>query len=127
MFLQNNSLSKKVVAALSLGSFLSPLLAFAQSGAVVRTTDDVLTIIKGFVGQATPIIIGLAVFVIIFGVFRYVVQADNEEARKSGQKFIFWGVIGVFVMISIWGLVNILVNTLPLDTTPSGSTNVFPQ
>jgi dipeptide/tripeptide permease len=120
-------ISSKVVGALSLGSFLSPLLVFAQGGTVIRTSDDVLQIIRDFVTQATPIIIGLAVFVIIYGVFRYIVQADNEEARKSGKKFIFWGVIGVFVMISIWGLVNIVLNILPTDPTPPESPELFPQ
>ena len=123
----SSNISSKVVGFSSLVSFFSPLVALAQGSAPVTSVDSALEVAKALITQVTPFIIGLGVFVILFGVFRYVVQADNEEARKSGQKFIFWGVIGVFVMISIWGLVNILVGTVPLDTTPGESPELFPQ
>ena len=29
-----------------------------------------------------------------------------------------YGIIGLFVMISFWGIVNILINTFELDTYP---------
>lgn len=40
---------------------------------------------------------------------------------------ILWGVIGVFLMLSVWGLVNILVNTFWLNTTVPSVGNVVPQ
>lgn len=78
--------------------------------------------IAGFLAQlgrilnaAIPFIIGLAVFVIIWGIFTYIAHTAEEEKRAEARQFIVWGIIGVFFMISIWGFVNILIGTFNLD------------
>ena len=68
--------------------------------------------------------ISIAVFIIILGLFNYIREGDNEEKRAEGRMFIIWGIVSIFVMLSIWGLVNVLVgtfnfdNTLPRDSIP---------
>lgn len=64
-----------------------------------------------------PFIIGLAVFVILWGIFLYVTKAAEEEKRSEGRLYIVWGIVAVFSMLSLWGFVNILVNTFDLKTT----------
>ncbi len=71
--------------------------------------------IKGILDSIVPFIIGLAIFIIIWGIFTYVTQAANEEKRTEARQYIIYGVIGVFFMLSIWGFVNILLNTFKLD------------
>lgn len=119
---------KKKILALGSFSLLSvPTFALAQtvSGQINRV-DDVFTIVELFINRATPFLIGLAVFVIIFGVFKFILNAANEEERKAARSYIFWGVIGVFVMISIWGLVNILYDTFWLTNNPLPPPVIFP-
>ncbi len=89
-----------------------PLLAFATD------TQDIgwfLGKISGLLDSVVPFIVGLAVFVIIWGIFTYITQASNEEKREEAKKYILWGVVGVFMMLSVWGFVNILLNTFSLD------------
>ncbi|MDP3996519.1 MAG: hypothetical protein Q8P86_02400 [bacterium] len=64
-----------------------------------------------------PFIVGLAVFVIIFNIFIYITQGANEEKRKEAAKYITFGIIGVFLMLSLWGIILILVNTFHVDRT----------
>lgn len=60
-----------------------------------------------------PIIIALAFLVFFWGVFKYLFwHGDNEEKRAEGRYFILWGVIGLVLIFSIWGIVNILLSTL---------------
>ena len=54
---------------------------------------------------------------ILWGVFLYVTKGGDEEKRKEGQRFIAYGILALFVMVSIWGLVNVLDRTLGLDDT----------
>ena len=70
--------------------------------------------------QIVPILIGLAVFVILWGIFTYITKAGEEEKRAEAKQFILYGVIGVFIMLSLWGLVSILVNTFNIkqEITP---------
>lgn len=80
------------------------------------TLIDLLGKIQSILNSLIPFIIGLAVFVIIWGIFNYVAHAAEEEKRTEARQFIVWGVVGVFFMVSIWGFVAILINTFGVDT-----------
>jgi len=63
-----------------------------------------------------PLIFALAIVLFVWGVVQYVIN-DNEEAKKArGRQFMIWGIIGITVMVSVWGLVGILGNTFGIDT-----------
>lgn len=63
-----------------------------------------------------PLIFALATVVFIWGVVQYVIN-DGEEAKKEkGRQFIVWGLIGLVVMISVWGLVKIVGSTFNINT-----------
>lgn len=81
------------------------------------TITDLLGDIRDVLDNAIPFIIGLAVFVILWGIFNYITHAAEEEKRTEARQYIVWGIIGVFFMLSVWGFVNILVNTFNLNTT----------
>lgn len=57
----------------------------------------------------------LAVFMVIFGIFKFIIHADDETERAKGRWAILWGIVGLFLMFSIWGLVYLLVNTFGLQ------------
>lgn len=84
------------------------------------TISGLLARIQGILNSIVPFIIGLAVFVIIWGIFKYILHAAEEEKRAEARAYIIWGIVGVFFMLSIWGFVNILVNTFDLERTISG-------
>jgi len=63
-----------------------------------------------------PLIVAVAVVWFIYQVFRYTV-AGNEEEKGNTKIQIVWGVIGIFVMVSVWGLVGILRSTFNLNNT----------
>ena len=54
---------------------------------------------------------GLAIIGFVYGIIQYFLYPDNEEKRKSGKAFMFWGIFSLFVIVSIWGLVGILSGT----------------
>jgi hypothetical protein len=69
-----------------------------------------------------PFIFAIALVAFLWGVFQYFIAGGaDEEKRKTGRSFIIWGIIGFFVMVSIWGIVNLLVGTFNFggQTRPS--------
>ncbi len=103
----------------------SPLPA-ADTGAITASPSsppsDTDMTIPGFLGRLSgvldsivPFIIGLTVFIIIWGIFNYVTHAAEEEKRAEARSLIIYGILGVFSMLSIWGFVNILLNTFTLE------------
>lgn len=93
---------------------LMPTLAFAQQIGNVQALGQVFTNIINNV--LVPLLLLIAFLVFIFGVFQYfILGGSDEEKRAQGQKLILYGIIGFFVMVSVWGLVNILVGTFNLN------------
>jgi len=72
------------------------------------------TIIRGILRPIVPFLIGLAVVVFIYGVL-IIVLSEGGEKKEDGKKFMFWGIIGIFVMVSVWGLVAIMSSTFQLN------------
>jgi hypothetical protein len=105
----------KKFSYLALASILLPLSVAAQA----RTTSinsiwDIFTFIKNILDAALPLIIAVAVVYFVYAIFMYVV-AVNDEKKAAAKDKIIYGIVGLFIMISVWGLVNILVNTFGLN------------
>src|SRR3989344_9385463 len=98
-----------------------PSLAFAQQ----------LTDVNSIATKATNIgnlVIGLAISIavlwIIINVVRYLIATNDPAKRKEGGMGILFGVVGLFVILSIWGLVAILRNSFRTqDNVPINDIN----
>lgn len=106
------------MAALVLGAaFLSlPQLAHAQASD--NGLFGVLNRAHELVNRLLPFVITLTLLVFLWGIFKFVMAGGNEEARKDARGFILWGLIALAIMVSVWGLVNILIRTVGVDNTP---------
>lgn len=69
------------------------------------------------INRLAPLIISLTVLIFIWGVFKYVTAAGDSDARQEARGYMMWGIVSLFVMVSVWGLVNLLVATFRLDNT----------
>lgn len=106
----------KKLGYLSAAFLLSfPLFASAQVDAT--NVEDLGQGLIGLINNvAVPVLFAFAFLVFIFGVFQYFIQGGHdEEKRETGKSLMLWGIIGFFVMVSVWGLVNILRGTFNFD------------
>lgn len=79
---------------------------------------DILIWLKCVIGAAViPLIFTLTFLVFLWGMFNYIRNADNEKKREESKKFIYWGIIGLTVMVSVWGIVRIVTTTFGLGNT----------
>lgn len=63
----------------------------------------------GLLNYAVQIIIALSLIAFLYGIFRLVfLDASNTTEREKARKFMMWGICALFVMVSVWGLVNVL-------------------
>ncbi len=62
-----------------------------------------------------PLIFALAFITFLYGVARTYIFSHGEAAEVSeGHKLILWGLIGFVVMLSLWGMVNVVADTFNL-------------
>ncbi len=66
--------------------------------------------LQSILNSLVPIMVALGMVYFVWGVVQYVI-ADAEEAKKTGKNRIIYGIIGFAVIVSLWGLVNIVANT----------------
>jgi hypothetical protein len=86
----------------------SPMLAFAQQLNDINAVAMKATNIGNLVVRLA---ISFAVIWIIISVVRYLIAGSDSEARAKGGQSILFGVIGLFAILSIWGLVYLLSNS----------------
>lgn len=91
---------------------LLPALAFAQG----TDATGVLSTVRDLINTLLPIVIALALLFFFWGLAKFILSAGDEAAKGEARSIMIWGVIVLFVMVSVWGLVNVLVNTFNLDT-----------
>lgn len=111
--------------AIAASAYLLPLAAFATTRDVGK--DNIANLIgqiNAVINTIIPFLVGLAVLIIIWGVFNYISGAGDEEKRAQAKQYIVWGVVGVFIMLSVWGLVNVLVNSFALRKGPLDSSQL---
>ena len=66
-----------------------------------------------------------AVLVFLYGVFEYVKDSGSEDARSTGRNHMLWGVVGMFIMISAFGIMRIIMNTIGADANQNGANSVM--
>ncbi|CAN5703408.1 hypothetical protein BH11PAT2_BH11PAT2_05730 [soil metagenome] len=55
---------------------------------------------------------GIAFIIFLIGLVRFFFLQEGEEGREKGKKLAFWGIIGLVVLFSTWGIVHVLLNIL---------------
>jgi hypothetical protein len=70
-------------------------------------------LVAGVNGVVVPLLVACAFVAMLWGVLNYFfLHADNAEKRAQGREFILWGVLGLALIFSVWGVVNLLLSTL---------------
>ncbi len=50
----------------------------------------------------------VAFLVFVLGVAKFIRSAGNEKEVKDSKDLLIWGVIGLFVLVTVWGIVSFL-------------------
>ncbi len=82
------------------------------AGTICALGGDILYIINYVL---VPVIFAVAFVAFIYGIAKAYIFSVGEPAEVAkGHKLILWGIIGFVVMLSLWGLVNVVANTFGL-------------
>ena len=123
-------MKKKLIVLSGFVMGLAPVVALAQVATgtnqanctgpgTVSNIEGLLCKIGDILSAVVPILIIIGVIYFVWGVVSYVIGKD-EEAKKEGRSKIIYGIIGLAVIVSVWGLVKILTNTfVPSQNTGS--------
>jgi len=69
-------------------------------------------IISTIVNPIIWLMFAVATVVFVYGVLQMVIKGNDPEARKTSQSSILYGIIGMFIMLSAWGIIYLISNTV---------------
>ena len=75
--------------------------------------------VGGLVKLLTTIVMGVALIAFFWGLAKFIFRlGGDEKAVKEGKRLMIWGIIALFVMVSVLGIISFVQRGLGLpDTT----------
>jgi hypothetical protein len=94
-------------------SFGNGNLPIGCSSTICGIGNTILYIINAIL---VPVLFAVAFIMFLYGIAdAYIFSHGDATKVAEGHKLVLWGLIAFAVMISIWGLVNIVANTFGLS------------
>ena len=90
-----------------------PVVASAQNTST--GIEDAIDTIGGFISSLLPILIGIALLAFIWGLVKYVAAKDSDS-QKEARGVMLYGVLALFVIVAVWGLVELVADTFGIST-----------
>lgn len=79
---------------------------------ICRVASTIIYVINNVL---VPLLFAAAFITFLYGVVsKYIFSYGDAEKVKEGHKLILWGILAFVIMISLWGLVNVVANTFGL-------------
>lgn len=99
-----------MIRALSLAALLAtPMVA---SAAAPRTFSELAGLLVTYMNAGVGVLILLGIVIYFYGVSTNVLSFGSKESKGNIKNYFFWGIIVIFVMVSIWGILEMLQSTL---------------
>lgn len=89
-----------------------PFVASAQS---LQPLANLIGAVARLVGALVPILITLALVVFFWGLVRYLWGKDGKAKVDQAKDLMKWGLVTIFVMVSVWGIVRLAQDALGIN------------
>ena len=87
---------------------LLPKIAYADfNGFLTKVNANILQPLINF-------LFALAIVFFLYGVFEFLMNSDNEEKRITGRNHMIWGIVGLTIMIGVFGILNLIIKTFDI-------------
>ena len=117
------ALTANAVFTNSAGNIVSPpsVSASGISSCDLSSYSDIISCALYILNSLIPVIIALIIVWVIWSAFQFA-RAEGEERNKH-RDAILWGIVALFVTVTIYALVAVLTNTF-FSGTPSNDIKV---
>ncbi len=105
-------MSKKIATGIFSAGLLFPGILFAQTGGFKAVISEVGSLVNLLI----PIAFSAAILFFFWGVARFVLHSGDEGTHEEGKQMMLWGIVALFVIVSIWGLVEFIGSEVGVDT-----------
>ncbi len=86
--------------------------AAGLTGNPISTDTLIEHILTNIVNPLITLMVAVAIIYFLWGVFEFVRNAESSEERKKGGLHMLWGALGLFIMVTAYGVLNLLLGTI---------------
>lgn len=87
-------------------NWLSIKIAYADVGSLVKNIETII------INPLIVLVFAVALVYFLIGVFNFMSNSDNSEEREKGKQHIIWGLVGMFIMIAVFTIMQIIATTI---------------
>ncbi len=91
---------------------LTLIVMSAPCTVAAKTFLAVVSTTLGYVNSIIYTLISVAVLLVAYGALKMITRAGNIKSKESGKQILWYGIIGLVIMFALWGIENILLNSL---------------
>lgn len=91
--------------------FIAPSLASAQ----VTDFRSLMQLFANLLGSVIGVLYMFAFAAFFWGIALFVFNTNDDKKRQEGKSWMLWSVIALFVMITIWGIIGLLLRTVGIS------------
>jgi hypothetical protein len=82
-----------------------------QGGTLVSTSLGLINLAQVIVARLVPLLIGIAVLAFFWFLIQYIWKGrEDPEVYRTGRAGMFYSILALFVMVSIWGIIGFIGN-----------------
>ena len=97
-------------------------VAYASVDSFISNVDRLI------INPLIVFLFGLAVVYFLYGVFQFISNQENEEAKTKGKSHMIWGIIGIVIMMGVFTILNIIMKTFNITgIDPKAGTVTLPN
>ena len=105
---------QKILSALLVSNFFSAVYVYAEVTGVPITFA---TRYQNVIEKLIPLLVSLAVVVFFWFLVNFIWLAkDYLKKQQKSLKGIWMSILALFVMVSIWGIVELIVYTIDIES-----------
>ena len=78
------------------------------------TSNLIERFVTYIINPAILLVFAAGFLMFMWGLVVFMANVENESKRKEGKSHMLWGIVGMFIMVSVYGIVALLDNTFQL-------------
>ncbi len=86
---------------------------FSTKVAYASVDSFIANVNKEIINPLILLLFALALAYFIYGVFEFIGNQNNDEKKTAGKRHMLWGVIGLTIMMGVWTILGVILNTFP--------------
>ena len=108
--------------------FIINYILIPQASAQTSIHSLIGKINEYIINPLIAVLFTLAFVLFVTGLFNFFMNKDNNDALDKGKRHMTWGIVGMVIMVSVFGIMNLIINTFDVKgISPEEGTVSLPR